>query len=156
MPMPKSVMKINKKDGVTFVSSVDRASYTINELSRAALKDVSRLIKYEMVKELKQLPGMKKSKRPSKAVQTWVRARDADLQIGFGHTKKGLSGETWYGILQELGSKNQPKRSILRDTVYENIDLIQKIESQYLSAIEDELRAQALIDEGEGVGDGIE
>ena len=36
MPLPKSVTKI-KKDGIEFVSNVDRAQYTIQELSRAAL-----------------------------------------------------------------------------------------------------------------------
>ena len=56
-------------------------------------------------------------------------------------------------MLQELGGKNQPKRSILRDTVFESIDDIQKIEAQYLSAVEDELKAQQLINEAEEVGD---
>lgn len=154
MPMPKSVTKINK-DGVKFVSSVDRAEYTIRELSRAALKDVARFIKYEIVREMKStLPGMKKSRRPSKAVQSWVRGKETDLQIGFGHDKKGLSGDTWYGIKQELGSENHPKKGILRNTVYKNIPTIVKIESQYLSALEDEARALSLIDEAEEVADG--
>ena len=74
------------------------------------------------------------------AFQYWVRKRDGDLQIGIKHG-------TWYGADQELGSKNQPRRAILRDTVYENVSEIQKIQGQYLSAIEDELKAIALIDE---------
>ena len=149
MPMPKSVTKYTNKNGVTFTSSVDRANYTIEELSRAALKDVAKVIRRKMIDELKQLPGMKKHKRIYSSSQYWVRRRETDLQIGFKH-------DTWYGVLQELGSKNQPKRSLLRDTVYENIDLIQKIEAQYLSAVEDELRAQSLIDEDEEVGDSVE
>lgn len=60
---------------------------------------------------------------------------------------------TWYGVLQELGGHNQPKRSVLRDTVIESIPDIQKIEAQYLSAIEDELKAKVLINEDEEVGD---
>lgn len=119
--LPPSVIK-NSVKGIKFVSSVDRASYTINELSRAAMKDVSKYIKYEMVKKMKKLPGLKKSRRPSKAIHSWVRPREADLQIGFGHDKKGLTGDDWYAIQQELGTNSQPKRSILRDTVYENID----------------------------------
>lgn len=156
MPLPKSVTKINK-NGVTFTSNVDKAQYTIQELSRAALKDVAKFLKYEIVKEMKStLPGMKKSKRPSKAVQSWVRAKETDLQIGFGNTKKGLSGETWYGILQELGSSNHRKRGIIRNVVYANISKIIEIESKYLSALEDEARALSLIDEAEEVADGGE
>ena len=88
---------------------------------------------------------MKRHRRVYNSTQYWVRRRETDLQIGYKH-------DTWYGVLQELGSKNQPKRSILRDTVYDNIGLIQQIEAQYLSAIEDEMRAQSLINEVEEVG----
>lgn len=149
MPMPKSVTKYTNKNGVTFESSVDRANYTIEELSRAALKDVAKVVRRLMIDKLKRLPGMKRNKRLYNSTQYWVRKRETDLQIGFKHN-------TWYGALQELGSRNQPKRSILRDTVYENIDLIQKIEAQYLSAVEDEVRAKAMIDESEEVGDSVE
>ena len=156
MPMPKSVTKINK-NGVTYTSSVDKAQYTIAELSRAALKDVARFLKYEIVKEMKSiLPGMKKSRRPSKAVGSWVRSKETDLQIGFGNSKKGYSGETWYGILQELGSENHTKKGIIRNKVYANIAKIVEIQSQYLSALEDEAKALALIDESEEVADGGE
>ena len=145
MPMPKSVTKYNK-DGITFVSSVDRANYTIQELTRAALKDVAKVLRKKMIAKLKKLPGMKKNKRLYKSTQYWVRKRETDLQLGFKHN-------TWYGVLQELGGKNQPKRSILRDTVIESIPDIRRIEAQYLSGIENELRAQQLIDEAEEVGD---
>jgi len=148
MPMPKSVTKINK-DGVEFVSSVDRANYTIEELSRAALRDVAKLIRKRMIQKLKKLPGMKRSKRVYNSTQYWVRKRETDLQIGFKH-------DTWYGVQQELGDRNQPARHILRGTVMENIDEIRKIEGQYLSAIEDENKALALIDEKEYVPEGDE
>ncbi len=146
MPMPKSVTKYTNKNGVTFTSSVDRVNYTIQELSRAALKDAAKVIRKKMIIKLKTLPGMKKNKRLYKSTQYWVRKKETDLQVGFKHN-------TWYGVLQELGGDNQPKRSILRDTVFESIDDIQNIEAQYLSAVEDELKAQALIDESEAVGD---
>lgn len=141
MPLPKSVTKV-KKDGIEFISNVDRANYTIQELSRAALRDVAKLVRKRMIEKLKKLPGMKRSKRPYKSTQYWVRRRDCDLQIGFKHN-------TWYGVHQELGDRNQPARHILRGTVMENIDEIRKIEGQYLSAIEDENKALALIDEKE-------
>ena len=60
-----------------------------------------------------------------------VRKKENDLQIGFKHN-------SWYGALSELGDKNQPKRGILRDTVFENIDTIQEIQGQYLSALSEQ------------------
>lgn len=147
MPMPKSVTKV-KKDGIEFVSSVDRAQYTIQELSRAALKDVAKLLRKRMVQELKTLPGMRRSKRIYNSTQYWVRKRDCDLQIGVKH-------DAWYGVNQELGTKGMPKKGVIRETTYKNIDEIRKIQGKYLSAIEDENRALGLIDEEEEIGDEI-
>lgn len=144
MPLPRSVTKI-KRDGVEFISNVDRAQYTIQELSRAALRDVAKLIRNRMIKKLKLLPGMKKSKRLYRSTQFWVRKREADLQIGFKH-------DSWYGARSELGTHGSPPRGILRETVFENIDEIRRIEGKYLSAIEDENRALGLIDEDEQQG----
>lgn len=145
MPMPRSVTRV-RRDGVEFVSNVDRAKYTIQELSRAALKDVAKLIRRRMLDKARKMQGMRRGKRIPNAFQYWVRRRETDLQVGIKH-------DTWYGVEQELGTSNQPKRSILRDTVYENIDQIRIIQGKYLSAIEDENRAAGLIDEEEEVGD---
>jgi len=147
MPLPKSVTKYSNKNGVTFISSVDRANYTITELSRAALRDVVNVLRKKLIVKFKKLPGMKRSKRIYHSVRY---DKHPDFKIGM---KIGLIHNTWYGAIQELGGNNQPKRSILRDTVFESIDEIQKIEAQYLSSIEDELKAQALIDKAEEVGD---
>jgi len=137
-------MRINR-NGVTYTSNIDRASYTIKELSRAALRDVARLIKLSIRKEFNKMPGMRKqSGRFKGAYQHWLRSREGDLQIG-------IKANTWYGIQQELGDKNQPKRDIIRNAVMNNIDKIREIEGQYLSAIEDENTAQALINEQEEV-----
>lgn len=141
MPLPKSVVKI-KKDGIEYISNVDRVQYTINELTRAALRDVGKLIRRRMLTKARQMPGMKKSKRISNAFQYWVRKQETDLVVGVKH-------DTWYGSQQELGTRNQPRRSIIRDTVYENIDTIREIEGKYLSAIEDENKALALINEND-------
>lgn len=145
MPMPKSVTKV-KKDGIEFISNVDRAQYTLQELSRAALKDVAKFLRRRMVDELKKLPGMKRNKRIYNSTQYWVRKRDCDLQIGIRHN-------TWYGVNQELGSKNMPKKGVIRETVFNNIDEIRRIEGMYIQAIEDENRALGLINEDEEVGD---
>jgi len=139
MPMPKSVTKFSKKDGMTFISSVDKANYTIQELTRAALKDVGKFIARETRKKIKRKTG-----RLAKNTQYWVRKREMDLQIGF---KPG----GFYGIFQEIGTESIPKQSALYTSVADNIPTIVKIQSQYLSALEDEARALALIDESEKV-----
>jgi len=141
--MPKTITKVTK-DGVTFKSNVDRAQYTIYELKRAALRDVAKLVRKRMIEKLKKLPGMKKNRRIYKSTQYWVRKRESDLQIGF-------SADAWYSARSELGTHGQPARGILRGTVYDNIDEIVKIQGKYLSAVEDDLKAKALIDEEESV-----
>src|SRR5690625_1855258 len=141
MAVPKSVTKITK-DGVEFTSNVDRANYTIEELTRAALRDTAKFVRRKMNDEVRKLPGMRRSRRPYRSNQYWVRKRETDLQIGFKHN-------TWYGVDQELGTNNQPARNILRNSVYNNINQIRLIQGQYLSAIEDENKAKVLINEGE-------
>ncbi|WP_412968549.1 hypothetical protein [Fredinandcohnia sp. 179-A 10B2 NHS] len=143
--MPKSVTKVTK-NGVQFTSNVDRAQYLLHELVRAALRDTAKFIRKRMIEKLKKLPGMKRSRRLYKSTQYWVRKKETDLQIGFKHG-------TWYGTEQELGTSRQPKRGILRDTVFENIDQIRIIQGRYLSAIEEENKAKGLIDESEAVPD---
>lgn len=143
MPMPKSVTKVTK-EGVKYTSNVDRAQYTLRELKRAALRDVAKLIRKRMIQKLKKLPGMKRSKRIYKSTQYWLRKIEGDLAIGFKH-------DSWYGTDGELGTSKQPKRGILRETVFENIDEIQRIQGKYLSAIEDDNRARGLIDEEETI-----
>src|SRR5690625_4726817 len=141
MAMPKSVTKITK-NGVEFTESIDRAQYTITELSRAALRDSAKFIRRKMNDEVRKLPGMRRARRPYRSNQYWVRRRETDLLVGFRHN-------TWYGVQQELGTEGQPARNILRNSVYNNVDQIRIIQGQYLSAIENENRAIGLIDESE-------
>ena len=141
MPVPKSVIKI-KRDHIEYVSNVDRAQYLISELCRAALRDTGKFIRRRILDKARKLPGHKKGKRIPNAFQMWVRKREGNLQIGVKHN-------TWYGVEQELGTHNQPKRSLIRDTTFENVSEIQKIQGQYLSAIEDEQKALGLIDEND-------
>lgn len=149
MSVPKSVVKFSR-NGIKYTSSVDKAQYTITELTRAALRDVGRFVSRNCNSAAMKLPGMKKSRRvrgKSSAFQYWVRKKETDLQVGIKHN-------TWYGADQELGTKNQPKRGILRNIVYDNIAKIVEIESQYLSALESEAAALAKIDEAEYKGGG--
>ena len=137
MTMPKSVMKINKKDGVTFISNVDRVQYTIEELTRAALKDCGKYIAKETRSKIKKRTG-----RLAKNIQYWVRKKETDLQIGF---KPG----GFYGLFQEVGTSKTPKQAALYNSVKDNIPMIVKIQSQYLSGLESEAKALAMIDESE-------
>ena len=147
MSIPKSVIRFKKGD-VVYTSSVDRAQYTIRELIRAALRDVGKYVSRICNSEAMKLPGLKKSRRVrgrTSAFQYWARKQECDLQVGIKHG-------TWYGEQQELGTRNQPKRGILRNSVYNNIPKIVEIESKYLSALESEARALALISEEEYQG----
>ena len=147
MSVPKSVIKF-QKGTVVYTSSVDRASYTIKELTRAALRDVGKFVARTANSQAMKLKGLKKSRRArgrTSAFQYWVRKQEGDLQVGIKHG-------TWYGVEQELGANKQPKRGILRSSVYDNIQRIVEIESQYLSALEDEAAALSLISEEEYQG----
>lgn len=151
-----SPMKFTR-DGVEFISNVDRVNYTIRELSRAALRDVGRYIVRMSTRKARQLPGLRKTKYVQRRYQFWVRKQEGDLVVGIHNILKDKNpGATWYGMDQELGLNGQPKRGILKGAVYDNVQTIRDIEAQYLSAIEDEQKALALIDEEEVFGDGDE
>ena len=149
-----STMKF-KKDGVEFTSNVDRCCYTIQELTRAALRDVGRYVVRITTRKVRTLDGLAHTKYIQRRFQFWVRKQEGDLIVGIHNVRKNKNpGATWYGMDQELGLNGQPKRGFLKSSVYENIKTIRDIEAQYLSAIEDEQRALALIDEEEAFGDG--
>lgn len=149
MAVPKSVIRFDK-NGVKYVSSCDRAQYTIRELTRAALRDVGKFLTRETNKKAQGLyhNSMKKSARvrgKKSAFQYWARKNECDLQFGCKH-------DTWYGVGQELGTKRQPKKAFMTNTTRDNIAEIVKIESQYLSALEDEARALSMVDEEDYTG----
>lgn len=147
MANPPSGMKITK-NGVTYQSNIDRTKYTIQELSRAALRDVGKYVVKQTRtasaarKHMGRLTIKSRFYGKSGAFSWWVRKRETDLQVGIKHN-------TWYGVLQELGDKNQPPKKILTTAVRENIDEIRRVEGHYLSAVEDENRALGLIDDEE-------
>lgn len=148
MAAPKSVVKI-KKDGVEFIDSVDRANYFITELTRAAMKDVAKYVLRIVRKNVRGITNKtKKMRYAGMRYQYWVRKKECDLQLGIENTKYGAES-AWWADQSELGTGNQPKRGFLRNAVYDNIDMIRKIEAQYLSAIETE--DESLIDEEENV-----
>lgn len=142
MALPKSVVKI-KRDGVEYISSVDRAQYTIHELCRAALRDVGKFIANRTRQKIKRRTG-----KGARNIQYWVRAKQRvpDLQVG-------LKPSGFYLGFQELGTGRQRKVGALSEATKENINTIQEITGKYLSAIEDENRARQLINEEEMQGE---
>lgn len=139
MSIPKSVIKMNKKDGVTFTSNVDRVNYSLHELSRAALRDVGKFMAREAKQKITRISG-----RGRKNIQYWVRSKQKypDLQVGI---KPG----GFYTGFMELGTKKQPKIGAIHHAAYDNIAKIIEIESQYLSSLENEAKALKLMDERE-------
>ena len=151
MSLPRSVTKTKIKKGqmeVTFVDSVDRVNYTIQELIQRANSDVGTyLAKACNAAARAELPGVSKTRRVGTrikvaAFQYWARPKEGDLQIGVKH-------DTWYGAAQELGEDGMPKIGIIRSTVSENINQIRDIQAQYLSSIADERAAEKLVEEAE-------
>lgn len=140
MSLPKAV-KITK-NGVEFVSNVERLQYTLKELERAALRDVGKLICKRSRQKIKRRTG-----RLAKNTQYWVRSKQKipDLQVGF---KPG----GFYGLYQEIGTSKSPKIGALSNAAEDNISDIIKIESQYLSGIGTE-EAESLIKEGDYQGE---
>ncbi|WP_443717477.1 HK97-gp10 family putative phage morphogenesis protein [Ruminococcus sp.] len=140
MSLPKAV-KITK-NGVEFVSNVERLQYTLKELERAALRDVGKLVCKRTKQKIKRRTG-----RLAKNTQYWVRSKQKvpDLQVGF---KPG----GFYGLYQEIGTSKSPKIGALSNAAEDNISDIIKIESQYLSGIGTE-EAESLIKEGDYQGE---
>lgn len=152
MSVPKSVVRF-RKGGVEYTSSVDRASYTILELTRAALRDVGKYLARTANTEAMKLPGLKKSRRVRGRTSTFL-YNVPWAKTGLPHLEVGVKHGTWYGEQQELGTSKQPKRQILWNAAHDNIAKIVEIESKYLSAMEDEAEAFRLISEKEYSGGG--
>lgn len=137
MSLPKSVVKFDK-NGIKYVSNVDYCEYSIQELTRAALRDVGKFVArkcntnaYNLWKGLRVNGRMANRIKGNKsAFQYWVRSKSCDLQVGIKH-------KTWYGTQQELGTSGTPKKAILRTAVENNIPTIIEIESKYLTGLQD-------------------
>ena len=151
MAAPKSVTKINK-NGVFFESNVDWCEYTIKELCRAALKDVGKFVRKKF-RENFYTHFQRRTGQAPKAVKYTVFSSENTqfprVDIGLPQSSPGNPVPGFYSFFQEVGTSKQRKLGILADTVEGNVSTIVKIESQYLTALEDEAEALALIDEKE-------
>ena len=152
MSVPKSVVRF-KKGNIEYTSNVDFACYTIVELTRAAMRDVGKFLARTANSAAMKLPGLKKSRRVRGRTSTFL-YNVPWAKTGLPHLEVGVKHGTWYGEQQELGTSNQPRRQILRNSAHDNIAKIIEIESKYLSALEDEARALSLISEKEYSGGG--
>lgn len=150
MGTPKSVVKI-KKNGVEYISEVDKCQYYMFELCRAALRDVGRFcvkrFRESYYSVFKRHTG-KAGKATKYKVYSGKTTKYPRLEMGLPVGRV----DGFYGYFQEVGTSRQPKLGLLTKVVQSNIPEIIKIESQYLSAMEDEARALQLIDEGEYEG----
>lgn len=140
MSAPKSVIKIDK-NGVTYTSNCERARYTIRELTRAALRDVGKFV-CRKFRDAYYSTFKKQSGRVGKYTQYWVKYKQSEPEL-----QVGLKPFAFYGGFQELGSSKTQKLGLLSHAVEDNIAEIVKIESHYLSALEDEAEALSLINE---------
>lgn len=149
MPVPKSVVKI-KKDGVEYVSNCDKVQYTLRELVRAALRDTGKFVCRETKKSVKASGIRKISGRMLKSVQYWVKwkQKTPELQVG-------IKPSGWYLGYFLTGTSKHTKHAFLQKAAKDNVAEIVKIQSQYLSALEDEAKALSLINENEMIGDDI-
>lgn len=148
MSVPSSVTKITK-DGVEFTSNVDRVNYTMKELCRAALRDVGKFV-CKRFRQSYYASFRRKSGRVGKYTQYFVKHKVEDVPS----LEVGLKKNGFYGGFQEIGSSKTQKLGLLTSAAEDNIAEIVKIESQYLSALENEAEALSLISEEDYEGGG--
>lgn len=127
MALPKAV-KI-KKDGIEFTNNVDSVNYTLKELIRAALRDCGKLF-CNRFRQAYYAHFKRRKGRVGKYTQYWVRSKQEtpDLLVG-------IKPNAFYGGMQEFGSSKTPRLGLMTSTVQDNIDNMQKIQAQYLSAL---------------------
>lgn len=157
MPVPKPKMKI-KADGIEYIEDFDKAEYYIEELTRAALRDVGKFIRKATQKAYYSRFNKKTGSTFygfKGSFGYWVRKKETDLLVGINVAEKDPQGASWFAN-QELGTESFPKLGIFFNTVMNNIDEIRKIEAEYLSYIDDELRAAQKVDEEESLSEGDE
>lgn len=133
-----SAIKITK-NGVEYISQVDKTQYTLKQLVHAANKDVGKYITREAKKQIKKRTG-----RGRKNTQYWAR-KDGSLQVGY---KPG----GFYLGFKELGTSKSVKEAMLKNAVLNNKNEIRKIQGTYIKSIENENKALGLIDEREEIG----
>lgn len=152
MSVPRSVIRTTK-DGVKIISNVDKTNYFMFELCRAALRDSAKLV-LRRFKDNYYQHFKKRTGKAGKNIEYTVLSSKKTLypRVHIGIKRGRKSG--FYALFQEVGTSRTPRLKILTKSVEGNVAEIVKIQSLYLSALEDEARVLALIDENEMKGDG--
>lgn len=137
MAIPSAV-KITK-NGIEYISKVDRTQYALKQLVHAANKDVGKYIARRTREKIRKRTGIGR-----KNTQYWAR-KDGSLQVGY---KPG----GFYLGFDELGTNKRRKIAQLSNTVQEEKNEIRRIQGTYIKSIEDENKALGLINEREEQG----
>lgn len=152
MPTPKSVSKITKDHGkvvVSYESAVDKCSYYLFELTRAALRDVGKFVAKTF--KAKYYAAFRRQSGNVGRNTKYKVYSGKDTQ--YPRVELSTVDDGFYGLFQEIGTKHQPRMGFLRDSVENNVDTIREIESKYLSAIDDgDASVENLINESEYEG----
>lgn len=127
MALPKAT-KITR-NGVEFINNVDATQYTLKELIRAALRDCGKLF-CNRFRQAYYGAFRRKKGKVGRYTQYWVRSRQEipDLLVG-------IKPNAFYGGFQEFGSSKTTRLGLMTSTVQDNIDTMQQIQAQYLSAL---------------------
>lgn len=136
---------------VKYQSKANQVKVVMTELERAALKEVGKFLRKEVKSRVPVDQGTLK-----KNVGTWVKRKDASLQIGTytrDRARRKRYIYAYHAHLVEFGTRNTRARPFLRPAVLENIDQIRIIQGKYLKEIENENRAKGLIQEEEEIAD---
>ncbi|ADZ82480.1 hypothetical protein [Cellulosilyticum lentocellum] len=130
MALPRAVTI--RRDSVEYTNNVEAVQYTINELVRAALRDCGKLF-CNRFRQAYYGAFKRKKGNVGRFTQYWVRSKQEtpDLLVG-------IKPNAFYGGMQEFGSSKTARLGLLTNTAQENIDTMQEIQAQYLSAINQE------------------
>jgi len=151
-PGPKTATKYKSKTGeVTLLNNVDRCEYTIEQLTKAALRDVSKVL-IAFIKDATPVrTGLLRD-----SWQKWVKKsnKNGEISLSLGvytaaHAKKKGKKYAHHAHLVLLGHATRnggfvEGNNFFYQVVADNMNLIRDIEGQYLSAIEDEQNAIAI------------
>lgn len=157
MPTPKAQTKVLYQKGeckVEFENNVDASQYYIHELTRAALRDVGKFVSKKFREGYEQ-NFRKITGNGAKSIKYKVYSSKSTehprVEVGI------KAGKGFYSLFQEFGSSHTPRLGLLQHSVEDNVAEIVKIESQYLSGLEDEAsRLESLVNEDDYEGDADE
>lgn len=136
---------------VKYQNNANKVKYVMTELERTALKEVAKFLRKKVKTRVPVDKGVLK-----KNVGTWVKRKDASLQIGTYTADRARRKKYPYAYhthLLEFGTSKMSAKPFLRPSVFENVDEIRRIQGKYLKEIEEENRALGLISEEEEIKD---